>query len=148
MLNQSADHALRAVLCLAQPDGRRSKTASSIARATGIPGSYLAKLLPELVHAGVLASVRGPRGGYRLAAPASELTLADVTRPFQKIPRRKTCLLGNRPCDAANPCAAHRQWQHAADQIVSFFSNTSIAAMLSGNGEALERASIRPSDDA
>lgn len=132
MLNQSADYALRAVLCVAQQDDRRSCTTSAIAGATGIPRNYLGKVLHALVGAGVLVSVRGPRGGFRLAKPASETTLADVAAPFQTMPKRSMCLLGNRPCDASNPCIAHRKWQDAADEVTSFFSRTSITAMLAG----------------
>ena len=132
MLNQSADYALRAVLFVAQPRGRRSCPTSAIARATGIPRNYLGKVLHALVEAGVLLSVRGPHGGFRLAAPTSELTLADVAAPFHKLRVRRVCLLGNRPCDGTKPCAAHQHWQQAMDEITSFFKTTTIAALLGG----------------
>lgn len=131
MLNQSADYALRAVLFIAQPRARRSCTASSIAKATGVPRNYLGKVLHALVSAGVLASVRGPRGGFRLAMDASKLTVADIAAPFQRMPQRRICLLGDRPCDAAQPCVAHQQWQSAADQVTGLFRTTTIDAMLS-----------------
>jgi Rrf2 family protein len=129
VLNQSADYALRAVLFVAQGDGRRSHTASLIARSTGVPRNYLGKVLHALTYAGVLTSVRGPHGGFRLATDAGRLTLADVVGPFQRLPERRTCLLGNRACGEA-PCASHQQWQRVADEVSSFFTTTTIAGML------------------
>ena len=148
MLNQSADYALRAVLFVAQPRRRRSCPTSTIARATGIPRNYLGKVLHALVEAGVLLSVRGPQGGFRLAAPASELTLADVAAPFHKLRQRRVCLLGSRPCDATRPCAAHHHWQHAADEITSFFRTTTIAAMLGGEPKPHQLQNGVPDDNA
>lgn len=132
MLNQSADYALRAVLFMAQADTRRSSSASEIAAAIGVPRNYLGKVMHTLAHAGVLTSVRGPRGGFKLALDARELTLADVVGPFQRLPERRTCLLGNRACDAETPCAAHRHWQAVAGRVTSFFRTTTIAGMLEG----------------
>src|SRR5262249_1491378 len=48
------------------------------AQAHGIPERFLLKLLKPLVSAGILQSVRGPGGGYRLARPASKITLLEV----------------------------------------------------------------------
>ncbi|MEX1183248.1 MAG: Rrf2 family transcriptional regulator [Gemmatimonadota bacterium] len=130
MLNQSADHALRAVLFVAQRGGARACTARAIAAAIGVPHNYLGKVLNTLTSAGVLTSSRGPRGGFRLANGAALMTIADVAGPFQRLPERRVCLLGDRPCDPTLPCAAHRQWQTMADQVTGFFRTTTIASML------------------
>jgi Rrf2 family protein len=49
-----------------------------IAKAEGLPERFLLKVLKPLVSAGVLYSVRGPNGGYRLARPAKDITLLEV----------------------------------------------------------------------
>jgi Rrf2 family protein len=49
-----------------------------VARAQGIPERFLLKVLKPLVSAGVLHSVKGPNGGYRLARAANDVTLLDV----------------------------------------------------------------------
>jgi Rrf2 family protein len=142
VLNQSADYALRAVMFMAQGDGKRSCSATVIAKALGVPRNYLGKILHALTHAGVLTSVRGPQGGFRLARAARQLTLADVVAPFQRLPGRRTCLLGNRACNAAAPCAAHHNWQHVADQVTTFFRTTTIARMLIGSGPQREETTV------
>ena len=136
MLNQSADYALRAVLYVAQAGTTRSCTAGVIARAIGVPQNYLGKILNALTNAGVLTSIRGPRGGFRLARRAEEVTLADVAGPFQRLPERRVCLLGDRPCHAVNPCVSHRKWQTMTDQVSAFFMSTTIAGMLEGDVSA------------
>jgi Rrf2 family protein len=49
-----------------------------IARAQGIPERFLLKVLKPLVSAGVLHSIKGPNGGYRLARSGSDVTLLDI----------------------------------------------------------------------
>ena len=132
MLNQSADHALRAVLFVAGHHEGQPCSAAAIAQALGVPRNYLGKVLHALSSAHVLTSTRGLHGGFRLAAGSDVLTLADVIAPFQRLPRRQLCLLGNRPCDAANPCGTHGRWQGMADQVTAFFGATTIADLLQG----------------
>lgn len=65
------------VLAFLEPD--QALPAGKLAEFHGVPPAYLAKHLQSLVRAGVCASVPGPRGGFRLARPASEISLLDVT---------------------------------------------------------------------
>jgi Rrf2 family protein len=51
-----------------------------IARDRGVPERYLLKILKPLAAGGLLRSVKGPNGGYRLTRPAAEVTLLDVVR--------------------------------------------------------------------
>ena len=52
--------------------------AAKLAEYHGVPGAYLAKHLQALAGAGILATVKGARGGYRLARPAAEITVLEV----------------------------------------------------------------------
>jgi Rrf2 family transcriptional regulator, iron-sulfur cluster assembly transcription factor len=133
MVNQSADHALRAVLFVARSTTGEPCSADVIAASIGVPRNYLGKLLNTLTQTGVLHSVRGPRGGFSLAVSPSELSLADVVEPFQRLPERRACLLGNGACDPANPCDSHERWQEMSDRLTAFFQATTVAAMLSGS---------------
>jgi Rrf2 family protein len=54
-----------------------------IATAQGIPGKFLENILLDLRHAGIVASQRGAEGGYRLARPAAEISVADVIRAVE-----------------------------------------------------------------
>lgn len=108
MLSATADHAVRAMLVLAR--AHRMMRADEIATATGAPQNYMAKTLNALARSGLVASSRGPAGGFALAVPAASITIARVVDLFDT-PRLQTrCMLGNAPCDPKHPCAAHASW--------------------------------------
>lgn len=50
----------------------------AICRAQGVPGTFLVQILLQLKRAGIVTSVRGAGGGYRLARPAEEITLREI----------------------------------------------------------------------
>ncbi len=79
-LSAKADYAVRAVLVLAAHDGVTLMTGEAIARAQDLPPKFVEGILRQLKNAGLIGSQRGPEGGYRLARPASEVTLAEVIR--------------------------------------------------------------------
>ena len=74
-----ADYAIRATLELASA-GDNPVRADAIARAQAIPSKFLENLLVDLRRSRLVVSQRGVGGGYRLARPASKVTLADVIR--------------------------------------------------------------------
>src|SRR3954470_7600441 len=78
-ISPKADSAGAAGPGLAAADGGPLK-GERIAEAQGIPLKFLENILQELRHAGLVRSQRGPEGGYRLARPASEISLGDVIR--------------------------------------------------------------------
>jgi Rrf2 family protein len=81
-LNARVDYALRAVVELASALGSpaRPVTAERVATAQQIPPRFLESILLQLRRAGVVQAQRGPEGGYWLAKPADEITLADIIR--------------------------------------------------------------------
>jgi Rrf2 family protein len=78
-----SDYAIRALLELSAVGQNTPVRAETIARAQGIPSKYLENLLAELRRARLIVSQRGLQGGYRLARPASAISLADVMRAIE-----------------------------------------------------------------
>jgi Rrf2 family protein len=77
--------ALEAVVDIAvnaRPDPVQSK---EITHRQGIPQRYLEQVMQNLVHAGILKGVRGPRGGYRLARERRRITVGDVVRVVSQL---------------------------------------------------------------
>jgi Rrf2 family transcriptional regulator, iron-sulfur cluster assembly transcription factor len=72
--------AIEAVLDIAYNAGALPVQSGEITRRQGIPRRYLEQVLQQLVRAGVLAGVRGPRGGYRLARERRRITLGEIVR--------------------------------------------------------------------
>jgi len=81
-LSAKADYALRASLELAVA-GEGHVKAEALARAQAIPLRFLEQILLDLKHAGLVSSQRGAEGGYWLAKPAVEISLADVIRAVE-----------------------------------------------------------------
>jgi Rrf2 family protein len=78
-ISAKSDYAIRAAaeLAVAAPGVVKGE---QIAGTQGIPAKFLENILSELRHAGIVVSHRGPEGGYSLARPPAEVTLADVIR--------------------------------------------------------------------
>lgn len=72
--------AIEAVLDIAYNAGSLPVQSGEITRRQGIPRRYLEQVLQQLVRAGVLAGVRGPRGGYRLARERRRINLGEIVR--------------------------------------------------------------------
>ena len=81
-LSAKADYALRASVELAAA-GDGPVKAEAIARKQSIPLRFLEHILLDLKHAGLVSSQRGAEGGYWLAQPPAEITLADVIRAVE-----------------------------------------------------------------
>jgi Rrf2 family protein len=100
------------LLALVPPD--RTLSAARLAEYHGVAAPYLAKHLQALVRGGVLESVPGPRGGFRIARPAGEITVLDVVQAIDgdepsfsctEIRRRGPARLPAR--EYRVPCAIH-----------------------------------------
>jgi len=78
-----ADYAVRAVVELAGSEQQAPRKVDEVARAQGIPVSFLENILTQLRSAGIVRSQRGPEGGYWLAVPADQLNLAQVIRAVE-----------------------------------------------------------------
>jgi Rrf2 family protein len=82
-VSAKVDYALRAAGELAAAEGEGPVKGDTVARAQGIPLKFLENILLELRHAGLVQSQRGAEGGYWLARPADEITLAEVIRAVE-----------------------------------------------------------------
>ena len=81
-LTSKSEYALLALVYLSRQDEGVLVSVDSIAKARGIPPKFLEQILLALKRGRYVASVKGQRGGYRLAKPAVEITLAEVIRLF------------------------------------------------------------------
>ena len=133
MLSQTAEYALRAVLYLAARGEAGAVGVEAMAGELGIPPSYLSKTCQVLVRHGVLESVRGRSGGFRLAMAPERLQLACVVDPFEDETERRHCLLGRATCSDQHACAAHASWKATSEQIARYFRTTTVAD-LQGRG--------------
>ena len=82
-VSAKADYALRACIQLAAAEGEGHVKGERIAQAQEVPLKFLENILGDLRHAALVRSQRGAEGGYWLARPAAEITLAEVIRAVE-----------------------------------------------------------------
>jgi len=103
-----------------------------VAEAVDAPPRYLAKTLGHLARARVLASTRGPAGGFRLAVQRERLTLARVVAAFEGR-HKPRCLLGSGLCGQNPDCTVHDRWAPISNRMTEFFTHTTVADLLSSS---------------
>jgi Rrf2 family protein len=103
---QTAQYALRALVCVADAQGKPLR-AVDIAEVASVPLAYLSKVLRQLVEGGLLSSQRGHGGGFKLTRDPVEIRFLDVLRAIDVDPTGGPCMFGWDRCDAAEPCPLH-----------------------------------------
>lgn len=131
-ISAKVDYAVRALIALAVEEGG-PVAGATIAQSEGLPPKFLEGILAELRRAGLVASQRGAEGGYRLARPSAEITLADV---FRAIDGPLAEVHGSRPETTAYEGAAqHLQevWIAVRASLRAVLEKTTLADVASGN---------------
>ena len=77
-LSRASSYALHAIVSMASQHGNDISVSRTIAKDRHLPGLFLLKILRPLVAARLLLSKKGPNGGYRLARPATKITMLEV----------------------------------------------------------------------
>jgi Rrf2 family iron-sulfur cluster assembly transcriptional regulator len=102
---------------------------ADIAERQDISLSYLEQLFAKLRRGGLVTSVRGPGGGYRLARPSSELRIADIIVAVDEPIAATRCRPnGSKGCTKTGArCVTHDLWEELGQQIHIFLSSVSLA---------------------
>ena len=115
LFSTATGYALQTLAAL--PEDGSLYLARSMAQQLRLPGPYLAKILQNLVQAGILASVRGPKGGFRLARPAQDVTVGEVVQALEGTSSLQGCVMGFPACGPEHPCPLHDAWSQVKTQM-------------------------------
>jgi len=131
-LTRAADYGVRAMIHLAAlPAGSRCGVAE-LAKAADAPEAFLTKVLQRLVARGLVASRRGPDGGFQLNSAPAEISLLDVVEAIEGPVQLNLCSgmrNGAPSCGRESWCAAHLVWQHAQAKLREILGAASIEAL-------------------
>lgn len=147
-LSEGVEAAIHCTTTMASLGPGETLPAAALAEVHGISGSYLLKHLKALVADGVLESVSGPHGGYRLARAAEKITLLDVVLAIEGRAPAFRCMEIRRrgpvklPASAyAKPCGINVAMLKAEQAWRAALAETSIADIVTGfNAEADPRS--------
>jgi Rrf2 family protein len=135
------------LLAVLPPDA--ALPAAKLAEYHGVPSAYLAKHLQALARGEVLETVKGPRGGYRLARPPAEITVLDVVEAIDgdesafrctEIRRRGPAAVSAR--EYRLPCGIHRAFTHADEAWRRALEAVTIASLVTSVVHEAPRAAM------
>ncbi len=128
------EYGLRCLLQLAQADPATGLSVKEIASKEGLSPAYAEKLLRLMAKAGLIHSVRGTHGGYRLDRKPNELSLRDVVRALGKLPTTEEICdrhPGNRTsCVHIEECCIRSAWSTLTQAIDGFMGKVLISDLI------------------
>jgi Rrf2 family iron-sulfur cluster assembly transcriptional regulator len=127
-LSTKGRYAVMAMTDLARHGSERAVSLAEIAARQQISLSYLEQLFARLRRAGVVKSVRGPGGGYRLALPAQDTSIATIVVAVDEPLRATRCTASLGGCmPGGERCLTHDLWEELGHQIELFLAGVSLA---------------------
>jgi Rrf2 family protein len=131
-ISARTDYALRAALELAAAGEGGLVKAEDIAHAHGIPLRFLLNILIDLRHAGIVSSQRGSVGGYRLARPPADVTLAEVVRAMAAPDGPAGLATAKRPPYLGAAAGLEELWTAAYSSMETLLETVALADVVRG----------------
>ncbi len=129
ILTRSADYALRAMIHLARENNGRYVTLNEIASRMRTPPFLTGRLLQQLVHGGLLVSMKGHHGGFHLLKPANEITAAEIIEAIDGPFVVFNCS-GIADCGLSGPCSLVEPFAQAGRAIREVFAAVSLDTLV------------------
>jgi Rrf2 family protein len=126
-LKRTGDYAVRAMIDVARRNETGLRQARDIASEQQIPYKSLTLTLAQLVAEELLVAKQGPAGGYRLARPATAITLGDIIEAAEGPTTFNHCVLREGPCDWDETCPVHDTWSNAQSALARELDATTLA---------------------
>lgn len=138
MISQTAEYALRAMVWIAgQNEGYRGS--AEISCATGVPVSYLLKILQSLGENGLLDRKRGLKGGFKLARAADKIAILEIVQIFDPIRKIEKCPLGLKE-HGLSLCPLHKKLDDIAGELICHFSAVFLSDLTRAHSQSLCRS--------
>ena len=140
-LSTRGRYGLRALIDLAVHSQDGAVSIQSIAKRQSISDNYLEQLMAKLKKAGLVTSSRGACGGYRLAVPASEISVGDVLRALEGNLEAVECQ-GLKPeggCESADFCVTKHVWQKINESITQAVDEIMLEELIEESKKSQER---------
>jgi Rrf2 family protein len=134
MFSKSCEYGIRATIFIAGESSKGKKTGiKEIAHKIGSPEAFTAKILQTLVKRKILASHKGPSGGFYMPKESfSRIKLAEIVFAIDGEAIFKDCVLGLAECSAKSPCPVHHKYTHLRSELEEMLYATSIDDLISG----------------
>lgn len=135
-------YGIRAMVELAKQPEHKPISLRELGQNQGISAKYLQQMAAALKIGGLIDSVRGAEGGYRLTRPAEQITAWDICRVLGIPPDPVECVNTN-TCPRQSCCVAHELWADMADAIGTALKSRNLAQLAQREIE-LEKQATNP----
>jgi len=123
-LSSKGRYATRILLCVSRLEGDLPVSKRRIAEQEGISTDYIEQIIVPMKNAGLVRSVRGLRGGFRLAKDPADITIFDILSASEGDINLVGCLAEG--CSRSDACVVQRVWQGASDELREYFSKITL----------------------
>lgn len=130
--SQKTIYALRAIFELSKRRNEGPVSIAIVAEAQSIPPRFLENILLQLKQVGLVESVRGKEGGYRLARPPAAVTVGDVLTGAEGTLTLVSCLGGTaqESCPMRDDCVFLPMWHRAQEAMLAVYNGTTFEDLL------------------
>lgn len=128
-LTSKGRYAVTAMLDVALNSASGPVPLADISERQGISLSYLEQLFSRLRKNGLVASVRGPGGGYLLAKEAENIAVGEVIRAVDESVDATRCQ-GKSGCQGGDRCLTHALWRDLSERLTSFLNNITLGELV------------------
>jgi Rrf2 family protein len=146
-LTRAADYAVRVMIFLATLAPASRASLPSIVEATGAPESFLSKVLQGLTRVQLIASRRGPAGGFEITPIGRQASMRDVVEAIDGPINLNVCLSDRRSCQRKFWCPAHPVWVKAQEALLGVLSTAMIVDLASCDANLPALAHIKTGTD-
>jgi Rrf2 family transcriptional regulator, iron-sulfur cluster assembly transcription factor len=133
MLTTRSRYAVMAVTEVASRNSQLPVKLADISEKQDIPLNYLEQIFLRLKKANLVRSVKGPGGGYCLNRLSSQIFIEDIIDAVEENLKMTRCSDGINCMKNGLKCKTHDLWMGLGDHIRKYFSNISVADVISGN---------------
>ncbi|MDP9271009.1 MAG: Rrf2 family transcriptional regulator [Chloroflexota bacterium] len=135
-ISTRTEYGMRLLIELARREGDGPVSLAGIAKHEKLPHAYLEQLVAQLRRSGLVSATRGQAGGYQLARPAAEISMADAVRALEGPLLEMPCAGASNleACDRPQPCSVHELFQRVFETLNASLGTTNLAELAATSG--------------
>ena len=131
-LSTKSRYGVRAIFDIAYHSGGFPTQIKEISKRQEVTPRYLEQIFQKLKKAGIVKSIRGPKGGYYLARKPAKIAVSDVIRAMEDSLEPVFCVRpskGRKKCRRESNCVAQVIWREAGQRLSEYFESVSLEKM-------------------
>ena len=129
-ISRGVEYAIRAMLDVAETEGKDVATTRAVAERKGIPKVFLPKIVQRLVQSGLLRAYRGPAGGIVLSRSPGEINLRQIIEAMDGPIALNSCLIMPGECPRQSICPIHEIWVKAQENLLTSLESITLAHLV------------------